>query len=98
MAQKIERQIKSILKYPMPDINFSPQIPPLKKIKDKTKITEAIQVCYDINESNKERELKGLKNAMKRFNLKKGLVIVFEQQGQEGNIKIVSAAGWLLEK
>ena len=38
MAQKIERQIKSILKYPMPDINFSPQIPPLKKIKDKTKI------------------------------------------------------------
>ena len=38
MRQKIENQIKNILKYPQPDINFSPQIPPLKKIKDKTKI------------------------------------------------------------
>ncbi|MDP3758218.1 MAG: type II/IV secretion system ATPase subunit, partial [Candidatus Daviesbacteria bacterium] len=34
----MEKQIKSILNYPQPDINFSPQIPALKKIKDKTKI------------------------------------------------------------
>lgn len=67
-------------------------------IKERNTIKEAIQVCYDINGSNKERELKGLKNAMKRFNLKKGLVIAFDQEGQEGNIKIVSAARWLLEK
>lgn len=38
MSQKIEKQIKDILKYLQPSINFSPQIPPLKKIKDKTKI------------------------------------------------------------
>src|SRR3990167_6390599 len=38
MPQKTEKQIKSILKYPQPDIHFSPQIPQLKKIKDKTKI------------------------------------------------------------
>src|SRR3989339_628798 len=38
MSQKIEKQKNNILKYPMPDINFSPQIPSLKKIKDKTKI------------------------------------------------------------
>ena len=67
-------------------------------IKERNTIKEAIQVCYDVNGSNKERELKGLKNAMKRFNLKKGLVIAFEQEGQEGNIKIVSAVRWLLEK
>ncbi len=38
MPQKIEKQIKNILKYPQPSINFSPQIPQLKKTTDKTKI------------------------------------------------------------
>ncbi len=36
MAQA--KEIAKILKYPRPEINFSPQVPPLKKIKDKTKI------------------------------------------------------------
>ena len=34
----MKNQNKNLLKYPQPGINFSPQIPPLKKIKDKTKI------------------------------------------------------------
>lgn len=38
MPQKIIKQIKNLLKYPKPIINFSPQIPPLRKIKNKTEI------------------------------------------------------------
>lgn len=34
----MDKTIKNLLDYPRPEINFSPQIPPLKKIKDKTKI------------------------------------------------------------
>jgi len=36
MEQK--KEIMTLLKYPRPEIDFSPQVPPLKKIKDKTKI------------------------------------------------------------
>ncbi len=43
MSQKIKKPIKNILKFPQPSINFSPQIPPLKKITDKTKIN--IRYC-----------------------------------------------------
>jgi len=41
-------------------------------IKDKLKIIEAIQVCFDFNEKNEKRELNGLLEAMKKFDLKKG--------------------------
>lgn len=67
-------------------------------IKEGNAIREALQVCYDLNNSNKDRELKGLQSAMKRFRLKSGTIITLDNEGQEGNIKIVSAARWLLEK
>lgn len=38
-----EKQIKNILKYPQPSINFSPHVPPLKRMRDKTKIN--IRYC-----------------------------------------------------
>ena len=33
-------------------------------LRDKTKVVESIQVCYEINEKNKDREIKGLIEAM----------------------------------
>ena len=38
MSQKTEKQIKNILNFPQPSINFSPQIPQLKRTTDKTKV------------------------------------------------------------
>ena len=70
-------------------------------IKEKLKIGEAIQVCYDLNESNKKREFGGLLEAMKKFKLKKGLILTHEQDdelkinGKEIIIKPVWK--WLLE-
>jgi len=49
-------------------------------IKDGTKIIESIQVCYALNESNRERELKGLLEAMDKFKLKQGKILTFEQE------------------
>ena len=70
-------------------------------IKDKTKITEAIQVCYSLNKNNKEREIAGLIEAMEKFNLKKGIIITYEQ-AEEINIKdkkiyVLPIYKWLLE-
>ncbi|MCF6183770.1 MAG: ATP-binding protein, partial [Bacteroidales bacterium] len=49
-------------------------------IKDKKKLTP-MQVCYSTeNQSTKERELKGLYEACKFLNIKKGKIITFEEE------------------
>src|SRR3989344_2599960 len=45
-------------------------------IRNGAKINEAIQVCYELNNKNRERELGGLLEALKKFNLKKGLIFI----------------------
>ncbi|RLD51188.1 MAG: ATP-binding protein, partial [Bacteroidetes bacterium] len=50
-------------------------------IKDKDKITELIQVSYQIeNNSTLKREIKGIENAAEYFNLKEGKVITFDTE------------------
>lgn len=44
------------------------------------KVKEAIQVCWDLNQSNKERELNGLLEAMDKFKLKTGLILTNDQE------------------
>lgn len=65
-------------------------------IKEKDKITQAIQVCYELNENNQDRELKGLREAMTRFNLKTGILITYNQNREIGNIKVLPAYKWML--
>lgn len=60
-------------------------------VKDKGKIADAIQVCYQLNKDNEEREISGLLEAMKRFNLKKGTIITFDQEDKLDNITIIPA-------
>ncbi|MDG1330818.1 MAG: ATP-binding protein [Crocinitomicaceae bacterium] len=48
-------------------------------IKEKNEITELIQVCYQINDHNFDREYNGLFEAMKFFNLKKGKIVTLNQ-------------------
>jgi len=47
-------------------------------IKKKNKLI-AIQVCYEINTTNKEREMAGLEEVMKTFSIEKSFVITFSQ-------------------
>jgi len=39
----------------------------------------AIQVCYEINGDNQEREINGLLAALKFFNLSEGLILAVDQ-------------------
>ena len=54
-------------------------------IKERSKITEAIQVCYEVTEENKKREVEGLLEAMERFGLETGLIITADFQGEESH-------------
>lgn len=39
----------------------------------------AIQVCYEINGDNQEREINGLLAALKFFNLREGVILTIDQ-------------------
>ena len=71
-------------------------------IKERESIIKAIQVCYKIDEANKEREINGLISAMLKFKLKEGLILTYDQE-DEFNIKgkkiiIKPVWKWLLEQ
>jgi len=51
-------------------------------VKEKDKITSAIQVCYDFNEETKSREINGLLSALKAFDLNDGLVLTYNQEDE----------------
>jgi len=63
-------------------------------IKDGHLISHAIQACYSLTAENKDREIKGLLNAMNKFNLNEGFLVtrnqedILEAEGKE--IKIIS--------
>ncbi len=69
-------------------------------IKKGLNIVEAIQVSYEINNSNEKRELEGLQEAVKKYNLDKGLLLSFdtEETISFGSIiiNIVPVWKWLL--
>jgi predicted AAA+ superfamily ATPase len=69
-------------------------------IREKDKIVDAIQACYDLNEDNIQRELSGLKEAMDYFNLKEGTLITLSQEDQLGDenhtIHVIPAAKWMM--
>jgi len=70
-------------------------------IKEKNKITKAFQVCYELNDENMEREVNGLTEAMKKFNLKEGTIITYDNQEEiikdNLKIKVIPAWKWMLE-
>lgn len=72
-------------------------------IKDGLKITELIQVCWNINDFEvKRRELKTLINTINEFKLKEGLVITGDYENKEEinnkTIRFIPIEKWLLKR
>jgi len=70
-------------------------------VREGNQITHLIQVCYQLTDENKEREIKGLKDAMKDYNLNTGLLLTAGSDEQElqvegGKIFITPVWKWLL--
>ncbi|HCC71606.1 MAG TPA: AAA family ATPase [Bacteroidales bacterium] len=68
-------------------------------IKQGTRIREAIQVCYELNADNEQRETEGLMEAMKFYQLKEGLLLTHNEEDQlkinSGLIKILPVWKWV---
>src|SRR4030043_637877 len=70
-------------------------------IKKGARIIRAIQACQSLSNENREREVKGLLEAMSKFKLKEGLILTQEQEEEikvKGRkIKVMPVWKWLLE-
>ena len=50
----------------------------------------AVQVCYELNEGNRQRELNGLMPAMQKFNTRRGVIITYDNDIEfDDNIKAI---------
>ncbi|MDD4484781.1 MAG: ATP-binding protein [Methanoregula sp.] len=71
-------------------------------LKDRKKITLAIQVCYEFTAENRERETGGLLEAMEKFGLKTGMILTYDQEDElnvEGKTIVLKPVWkWLLDK
>ncbi|MCK5416601.1 ATP-binding protein [Candidatus Parcubacteria bacterium] len=65
-------------------------------IKEKNKIITAIQVSYVLNIDNRKRELNGLIETAKKFKLKNGIILTYNQEEnfEEDKIKIKVIPVW----
>lgn len=69
-------------------------------VREGTRVKHAVQVCYALNDKNREREVGGLVEAMNEFGLKEGTILTFEQETEMREsgkrIKVIPAWKWLL--
>ena len=67
---------------------------------DRGTVSNAVQVCWDLNSENRQREINGLSWAMKRFGLKQGLILTRRQSEEikleQGIVKVMPAWAWAL--
>jgi uncharacterized protein len=68
-------------------------------VKTRNQITEAYQVCFELNHDNQERELEGLKEALNEFKLKEGVLLTYAQEDtfklKEITITVLPVWKWL---
>lgn len=71
-------------------------------IRNNLNITEAIQVTREINDTNKDREINGIFEALKKFNLKNGTILTYDQEEEiiieKKKIMIKPIWKWLLDE
>ena len=70
-------------------------------IKSGSKIIQAVQVSYELNNDNKDREINGLVEAMEKFKLNEGVILTYNQTDNfeinKKKIKLMPIWKWLLE-
>lgn len=70
-------------------------------VKEKEKIKHAFQVCFNLDEENKDREINGLLFVLKKFGLKEGMILTYGQDDEffieNKKIIVMPVWRWLLK-
>ncbi|MBN2008257.1 ATP-binding protein [candidate division KSB1 bacterium] len=71
-------------------------------IKTGLKVEQAIQVCYEITDENRSREVNGLLEALQAFDISNGIILTYDQMDElsinNKTISIKPAWHWLLRE
>ena len=69
-------------------------------VKEKNKVTYAIQVCTEISQETLPRELNGLVESLTFFDLEEGIIITMNQEDEiihdEKKIHVIPAWKWFM--
>ncbi len=69
-------------------------------VTDRDEIIDLIQVCYELNDDNRKREIQGLTTAMKETGRDHGLLLTYNEEDQldteAGQIQVLPTWKWLL--
>jgi predicted AAA+ superfamily ATPase len=69
-------------------------------VKEKNKVTNAIQVCTEVSQENLPREVNGLVEALTFFDLEEGMIITINQEDEivqnEKKIRLIPAWKWFM--
>ncbi|GAB4367722.1 MAG: ATP-binding protein [Calditrichia bacterium] len=60
-------------------------------VKEEGKIKQAIQVCFQLNEDNVKREMKGLREAMQATGATEGMIVTLDQRDELEGIPVLPA-------
>lgn len=64
-------------------------------IKDRNEITQVIQVCQELTRENLERELRGIRSAMKETGTNNGLILTLNQEDNLDGISVLPVWKWI---
>lgn len=64
-------------------------------VKEGKEISQAIQVCWEVNDENLNREIGGIKEALQSYKHASGEIITFNQEDEIEGIKLIPAWKWL---
>jgi len=64
-------------------------------VKENEAISRLVQVCWELNLDNQDRELNGIRNAMAETGVNDGIIVTFNQEDTLGGIPVVPAWKYL---
>jgi predicted AAA+ superfamily ATPase len=64
-------------------------------VKQNEQIIMAVQSCWEVNNENMEREIKGIKNAMLETGVAEGIIITHNQEDKLDGIDLIPAWKWI---
>lgn len=64
-------------------------------VKQKGSITMAVQSCWEVNNENMEREIRGVRNAIVETGAEQGIIITYDQEDMLDGISLVPAWKWI---
>lgn len=97
LGRRLENMVYNKLRYQNKEIFYhrAPKSECDFVIKTNESISQAIQVCWEVNNDNMNREVNGLKAAMKETNIHKGIIITYNQEDNLDGIQLIPIWKWL---